>query len=527
MIKTPALPNVHLAIMQPAGYVHSLGLVDPARFIAYQLRRFGVDVSIATNRLRSNTVNLVLGAHLGFPAESRARHACLFVNLEQLGPGGAQVSQDYLTLLQSSGVVDYDLANIGAYAADPADVPLIPFRHAPYLARAAEAVLPLEERPIDLLFFGSMNERRRRLIARIEACGLQVATFDHPLYADERDQYIRQAKAVLNCHFYESATFEQVRAFQCLSLGTPVISERCSQTRPDPVFDEAITWFDDQSLEAFFGQHFGTQAYSQRASQQLHDWRQHDPVDAYADLMAFAAGYFQAHTERKPQETWQPVQVNLRAGADYKLGWLNLDLADQADPDLALDLSKPLDLPVKVSTRYGDELELQAASVDCVLAPHVLHKTPDLPSLMTNVLAMLKEGGEFSIEVPYEGAPTAWQDHSHVRALNEHSWTSCTERFWNMGWFEHRFELVAFEWLDLRLCACERESAAFMKLRLRKKRTSPQERTIARAMTGRLPQFDEDSADTCTSPPQPSVPAAREPSREARLQAAAICLLSD
>ena len=53
-------------------------------------------------------------------------------------------------------VADYDLANVGAYGADPADVPLIPFRHAPYLEKAAAEAPALEDRPIDLLFFGSM-----------------------------------------------------------------------------------------------------------------------------------------------------------------------------------------------------------------------------------------------------------------------------------------------------------------------------------------------------------------------------------
>ena len=46
MIQTPPLPNVHIAIVQPVGYVHSLGFLDPARFVRYQLRRFGVDVTV-------------------------------------------------------------------------------------------------------------------------------------------------------------------------------------------------------------------------------------------------------------------------------------------------------------------------------------------------------------------------------------------------------------------------------------------------------------------------------------------------
>src|SRR2546427_705882 len=128
-----SLPPVHIAIMQPAGYVHSLAFVDTARYARWQFRRMGAEVTLGKNRLR-------------------------------------------------------------------------------------------EDRPIDLLFFGSMNPRRRAFIDRVESHGLQVSMFDHAIYDAERDHFIRQAKAVINCHFYESSRFEQVRAFHCLSLGTPVIS---------------------------------------------------------------------------------------------------------------------------------------------------------------------------------------------------------------------------------------------------------------------------------------------------------------
>lgn len=486
MVQTPPLPDVHIAIMQPVGYVHSLGLVDPARFLRYQLRRFGVNVTMAKNRLRADALNFVFGAHLGFPEAWRERHACLFVNLEQLGPLGAKVSEDYLRLLKTSGVVDYDLSNLAAYGADPADVPMLAFRHAPYLeARAAQA-LPLEERPIDLLFFGSMNERRRRIIQRVEACGATVACFDHPLYGEERDNYILQAKAVLNCHFYESATFEQVRAFHCLSLGTPVISERSRLTRPDPVFDAAVTWFDDASLETFFASRFGRPAFFEQARRQLQAWRTHDPLVNYADAMAFGAGYFGVHAERKPQGPWRPSQINLGSGKDYKPGWLNLDVIERAEPDVVLDLGRQQAFPWRGVSRFGTDVELQPGTVEKFHANNVLEHVPDLPCLMTNVLTLLKEGGEIEIEVPYEKAPTAWQDPTHIRAMNENSWIYYTGWFWYLGWREHRFEMVASTWLDPKLRPCAQSNAAFMRVCLRKVQTTPAERTSAACMSALL-----------------------------------------
>jgi hypothetical protein len=106
--------------------------------------------------------------------------------------------------------------------------------------------------------------------------------------------------------------------------------------------------------------------------------------------------------------------------------------------------------------------------------------------LMGNALALLKLGGAFEIEVPYEKALTAWQDPTHLRALNENSWLYYTHWFWYLGWFEHRYELAQMTWLDMKLVPCEQANAAFMKVTLRKIATSPHERTMARTMQADL-----------------------------------------
>ncbi|MFZ2991217.1 hypothetical protein [Ideonella sp.] len=488
------LPPVHLAIIQPAGYVHSLGFLDQARFFRHQFSRMGAEVSIAKNRLREDAVNVVFGAHLGFPADWQRRHACVFVNLEQLGQGGARVSADYIDLLRGAAVVDYDAANLPSYAHDPADVPIVPFGYAPYLNDGS--ALPLAERPIDLLFFGSMNPRRQAYLKRVEACGWKVATFDHPLYGAERDHFVKQAKAVLNCHFYESSRFEQARAFHALSLGTPVISERCAQTQPAAAFEDAVFWLpEDQpdALEALFTQHFGSPAWCAQAEAKLAGFASHDPINAYADLLAFGAGFFQAWGKTRATGPWRPSRVNLGSGKDYKPGWLNIDILARAQPDLVLDLGQPQAFPLTLAGERGTDVLLEPGCLELVYANNVLEHVPDLPRLMGNVLTLLKEGGEFQIEVPYEKALTAWQDPTHLRALNENSWVYYTDWFWYLGWFEHRFEIAQSQWLDVNVRPCAKEQAAFMKVTLRKIATSPRERTVARAMQADFGGIADDS----------------------------------
>jgi len=491
---TIPLPPIHITLMQPAGYVHSLGLLDQARYVRYQLRRLGATVTLAKNRLREDSLNIVFGAHLGFPEDWRRRHACIFFNLEQLGDGGAAVSEAYLKLLRTSAVADYDASNVGAYADDPADVPLLPFLHAPYLE--STETTPLADRPIDLLFFGSMNARRRAFIDRIEAAGVSVATFDHPLYGAERDAYIRQSKAVLNCSFYDSARFEQARVFQCLAMGTPVISERRPGAYAPAAFDDAVFWIDPagNALETFFTQQFATPDYIAEAHQRLAAFREHDPIDHYADLLLFAVGFMQGHGINRlgsgDTGAWRPTLINLGSGKDYRPGWLNLDVQDRAEPDAVLDLGAPLSLPLTMDSRYGGQIELNASSIDVLYANNVLEHVPNLTLLMTNALTLLKDGGRFEIEVPHEQALTAWQDPTHLRALNENSWIYYSEWFWYLGWFEHRFEMIGSNYLDLKLQPCGKENAAFMRVVLQKVETTARERTIARTMQAdlRLPE---------------------------------------
>lgn len=503
------LPDIHICIQQPPGYVHSLGLLDQARYYRYQFRRLGAQVTISKNRLRHDAVNFIFGAHLGFDPAQRERFACVIVNLEQLGTGGARLSPDYLQLLATSAVADYDVRNVAAYAAKAEDVTVVPLLYAPYLAPADS--IPLEERPIDLLFIGSMNPRRRAWLDRIEACGVSVSTFDGPLYSDERDGYIMQAKAVLNTPFYESNRFEQARVAQCLSLGTPVISERNAQTLPHPGFENCVLWLEGDELEQFFSNSFGTSAFYEGARTALALFSQTDPIDEYAELLAFAAGFGRGHHANRPQQPWRPQRINLGSGKDYKQGWLNLDVLARAEPDLVLDLAAPLALPLAAVSPGAGPLLLTEDSIDLIHANNVLEHVSDLASLMGNCLRLLKTGGLFEIEVPYEHAPAAWQDPTHVRAMNEKSWIYYTDWFWYLGWFDDRFNIAHFSYLDSELKECAVEQAAFMRVIMNKTPTSPRERTIARTMQAelRLPDDAVDAAYDCRPRATPvSAPAA-------------------
>jgi hypothetical protein len=506
------LPPLHLVVMQPEGYVHSLGFLDQARYFRHQFRRLGATVTLAKNRLREDALNFVFGAHLGLPTEALERHRCVFVNLEQLGRGGAPVAPEYLELLRRGPSVDYDPANAAVYAAEPGQVPCVSFLHAPYLADPATPPLPLEQRPIDLLFFGSTNARRQAYFARVESTGVKVSCFDQPLYGDERDHYIRQSKAVLNCHYYETSRFEQARAFHSLSLGTPVISERLAATQAPAAYDDAVFWLGEGSVETFFAQQFGRPAFYDGARARLAAFRQRDALPEYAALLRHALA---RAGEPGPRTAWQPRTLRLGDGAHYRPGWLNLSAFEHDAPDLLLDLGQPLALPLQCRTRQGAALHLAAGSLDRLQTTRLPALAHELPTLLDNALALLKTGGECAFELRLDATETASANAvlpGHpTHALDEAGWRACVAGHAAHRWLEHRFEIDTLQWLSAQRQPCARPEAVWLRLGLRKVVTSPQERTrlrVLRADFGGLP--DDALPPPAAGQPQPQAASAAE-----------------
>ncbi|CAB3773241.1 hypothetical protein LMG29542_07152 [Paraburkholderia humisilvae] len=484
-----SLPSIHLCIVQPTGYVPSLGFIDQARYFRYQFRRLGAQVSMGKNRLRHGAINFVFGAHLQFEPELARRFNCVFVNLEQLGEAGAKVAPAYLQLLSTSLVVDYDKSNVEVYRKD-GEVPIVTFGYAPYLGGGRD--ISFDDRSIDVLFFGSVNERRQSILQEIQAANCNVGILQFGIYGPERDQEIRRAKAVFNCHFYDTARFEQARAFQCLSLGVPLISERTATTSSPPQFEDSVFWVPSSGVRAFFENEFRASTFGEMARRKLINFAAYDVLDQYAAALKHARQYFMARTG-EATTVWRPERLHIGSGKDYMPGWFNVDIAESAEPDALLDLSGPLELPVRISCMTVGPVELLPESVQFIYANNVLEHVRDLPRLMTNCLRLLKQGGQMLIDVPYEHASSAWQDPTHVRAFNENSWSYYSDWFWYFGWFDSRFTMHTLEYLDGKLGKSTQKQAYFMRVRLEKVLTSAAERSIARTMRadfGGLPNDD-------------------------------------
>jgi len=102
---------------------------------------------------------------------------------------------------------------------------------------------------IDVLFYGTMNDRRRRIFEALERRGVAVHCV-YNVYGRERDGLIARSRIVLNLHAGDTEIFEIVRVFYLLTNAVPVVAEVNPTTSIDPMYVEGIAGVPYEGLVA-------------------------------------------------------------------------------------------------------------------------------------------------------------------------------------------------------------------------------------------------------------------------------------
>ena len=217
------MSKFQIALIRPQGFIHSEAFREVAETLQFGLRSLGHTVEVGDNVVDSTATNILLGAHLLPPVDAGiVPPGSILYNLEQLG--GANLSAAYYDLAVRHQVWDYSLRNIEKWKTmkclrPPVHVPL---GYVPELSRIKAA--PVQD--IDVLFYGSLNQRRNTILNALKDSGVKVHTV-FGVYGKERDELIARSKIVLNIHFYDTKVFEIVRLSYLLSNSRAVVSE-CS-----------------------------------------------------------------------------------------------------------------------------------------------------------------------------------------------------------------------------------------------------------------------------------------------------------
>ncbi|MUO82108.1 hypothetical protein GOZ78_11450 [Agrobacterium vitis] len=213
----------NICIVRPDGFIHSMAFVEVAEALGYSLRALGHQSVVNFNAFAHDAINIIFGAHLLTPQDiADLKPNTVIVNAEPLSAIDAPVRERILTWLQTGlEIWDYSRANIEILSQ-------IGGRPAKYLQlgfqNELDRITPAPHQDIDVLFYGSMNDRRAAIIDGLRDRGLAVKRLFNA-YGRDRDIWIARSKTVLNMHFFDAQIFEVVRVFYLLSNGVPVVGE--------------------------------------------------------------------------------------------------------------------------------------------------------------------------------------------------------------------------------------------------------------------------------------------------------------
>jgi hypothetical protein len=230
-------------IVTPPNYTHAECFREVAETISHGLQELGHAARMTTEP-RPGTRHIVLGAHLllhyalPLPADS------ILYNLEQLPLRDETWVRRYAALLGGFMVWDYAAENIASLRQTGIGAAaLLPLCHYPGLTRIPQN----RTKDIDVLFIGSLNERRRSMLARLQQAGMAVVSLFNK-YGQERDDVIARAKIMLNIHFYEARIFEAVRVSYYLANGLCVLSESSGDAMLDAEWGAGVCFAPYQGL---------------------------------------------------------------------------------------------------------------------------------------------------------------------------------------------------------------------------------------------------------------------------------------
>jgi hypothetical protein len=203
-----------VAVVSFPGYVHSEAFREAAQAVHHALLALGHD-SVLTNRVDSeNRRTIVLGSNLLPALGLKPPENTILYNLEQVYDNSPWMTPELLALFRRYPVWDYSQANIERLTAlQVPQLTHVPIGYVPELKRITPAC-----EDIDVLFYGTRNDRRDAVLNKLYARGLRVESL-FSVYGPDRDAWIARSKIVLNMHHYEAQVFEIVRVSCQLEVG--------------------------------------------------------------------------------------------------------------------------------------------------------------------------------------------------------------------------------------------------------------------------------------------------------------------
>ena len=227
----------NICIIRPQNYVHSSAFIELAELVCYGLRDLGYTAVVNENNICTEARNIIIGCHLLDPASvNRLPQSSIILNTEQLYNDEDYWVNKVTNWTSRFETWDYSRLNLEKLSTLPhSKLGFLPIGYHRELARIKSA----DEQDIDVLFYGSVNERRQKILADLTNAGLRVQAI-FGVYGQQRDALIARSKVVLNMHLHKSQIFEIVRVFYLMINGKAVVGEVGERTAIESCYLDGI-----------------------------------------------------------------------------------------------------------------------------------------------------------------------------------------------------------------------------------------------------------------------------------------------
>ncbi len=209
-----------ICLILPDGNPHALCFREVGLLLLSTLKSNGFECDFSFNQPAADRTNIILGYHLLTSENSLKNYRYIPYQLEQLHTREFPFSQNMeLVLRNAAEVWDYSRKNISFLQ----DLGIRAKHLVPGYHENLELAPAAPRRNIDILFYGSIGERRRHILEQLaDRCKLKIL---FSVYGEKRDKWISRSQIILNVHHYSKQIFEAVRISYLFNNRCFVISE--------------------------------------------------------------------------------------------------------------------------------------------------------------------------------------------------------------------------------------------------------------------------------------------------------------
>lgn len=231
------MKKINISIIKPDNYIHSFAFLELGELIYFSCKELGFDAQLTWNKIYADNKNIIIGAHLlNTKFINQIPKSSIILNTEQIYDDQTSWNKNIFFWAENLEIWDYSKKNIEKWIK-------LGFDKVKHFEIGCQKELSrlnkLRNKDIDILFYGSINERRKKILDELKKNGLKIKIL-FGVYGKERDSWIERSKIVLNNHYYNSQIFEIVRVFYLMINSVAVVGEVNETTYIDPIYAEGI-----------------------------------------------------------------------------------------------------------------------------------------------------------------------------------------------------------------------------------------------------------------------------------------------